>query len=137
MSKSIDVEAIKYLLDWSDYHGWWGVEEVERCIRPPMMLGQYMVLRDDDKMPICFATWAFPNYEHVVEYTDSFEFPADGYDGGGTVPWIVDFIAKGGKRNIAIGFRNLKSMLSSKGYKNAYWLRTETQKLGFHSLRSS
>jgi hemolysin-activating ACP:hemolysin acyltransferase len=132
MSKSIDVEAIKYLLDWSDYHGWWGVEEVEKYIRPPMMLGQYMVLRDENKMPICFATWAFPDYEHVVEYTDNLEFMPEGYDGGGTVPWIIDFIAIGGKRNIAIGFRNLKSMLSNMGYTNAYWLRTETQKLGFH-----
>ena len=132
MSKSIDVEAIKYLLDWSDYHGWWGVDEVEKYIRPPMMLGQYMVLRDDNKMPICFATWAFPGYEHVVEYTDNLEFMPEGYDGGGTVPWIIDFIAIGGKRNIAIGFRNLKSMLFSMGYTNAYWLRTETQKLGFH-----
>jgi len=133
MSKSIDVEAIKYLLDYSDYHGWWGVDEVEKYIRPPMMLGQYMVLRDNSGMPICFATWAFPNYAQVVEYTDSLCFPAGGYDGGGTVPWLVDFIAIGGKRSIAIGFRNLKSMLSNKGYKNAYWLRTETQKLGFHS----
>jgi hemolysin-activating ACP:hemolysin acyltransferase len=132
MSKSIDVEAIKYLLDWSDYHGWWGVEEVEKYIRPPMMLGQYMVLRDASNMPICFATWAFPDYEHVVEYTDNLEFMPEGYDGGGTVPWIIDFIAIGGKRNIAIGFRNLKSMLSNMGYTNAYWLRTETQKLGFH-----
>ena len=135
MSKSIDVEAIKYLLDWSDYHGWWGVEEVERCIRPPMMLSQYMVLRDNSNMPICFATWAFPNYGQVVEYTDSMCFPAEGYGGGGIVPWIVDFIAIGGKRNIGIGFRNLKSMLSNKGYKNAYWLRTETQKLGFHKWK--
>ena len=133
MSKSIDVEAIKYLLDYSDYHGWWGVDEVEKYIRPPMMLGQYMVLRDNSDMPICFATWAFPNYAQVVEYTDSLCFPADGYDGGGTVPWLVDFIAIGGKRSIAIGFRTLNSMLSNKGYKNAYWLRTETQKLGFHS----
>lgn len=133
MSKSIDVEAIKYLLDYSDYHGWWGVDEVEKYIRPPMMLGQYMVLRDNSDMPICFATWAFPNYAQVVEYTDSLCFPAGGYDGGGTVPWLVDFIAIGGKRSIAIGFRNLKSMLSNKGHKNAYWLRTETQKLGFHS----
>ena len=132
MSKSIDVEAIKYLLHWSDYHGWWGVEQVEQCIRPPMMLGQYMVLRDDFDMPICFMTWAFPNYAQVVEYTDSLCFPAEGYDGGGTVPWVVDFIAIGGKRNIAIGFRNIKSVLSNKGYKNAYWLRTEKQKLGFY-----
>jgi len=132
MSKSIDVEAIKYLLDWSDYHGWWGVEQVEQCIRPPMMLDQYLVMRDGDGVPMCFATWAFPDYEHVVEYTDSLEFPADGYNGGGTVPWVIDFIARGGKRNIAIGFRKVKSGLSSKGYTSMYWLRTETQKLGFH-----
>lgn len=132
MNKSIDVEAIKYLLDWSDYHSWWGVEQVEKYIRTPMMLGQYMVLRDDNKMPICFATWAFPRYEHIAEYTDNLEFMPEGYDGGGTVPWIIDFIAIGGKRNIAIGFRNLKSVLSNMGYSNAYWLRAETQKLGFH-----
>ena len=132
MSKSIDVEAIKYLLDWSDYHGWWGVEQVEQCIRPPMILDQYLVMRDGYGVPMCFATWAFPEYEHVVEYTDSLEFPADGYNGGGKVPWVIDFIARGGKRNIAIGFRKVKSVLSSKGYTSMYWLRTETQKLGFH-----
>ena len=132
MSKSIDVEAIKYLLDWSDYHGWWGVEQVEQCIRPPMMLDQYLVMRDGYGVPMCFATWAFPEYEHIVEYTDSLEFPADGYNGRGKVPWVIDFIARGGKRNIAIGFRKVKSVLSSKGYTSMYWLRTETQKLGFH-----
>lgn len=132
MSKSIDVEAIKYLLDWSDYHSWWGVKEVEQCIRPPMMLDQYLVMRDGYGVPMCFATWAFPDYAHVVEYTDSLEFPADGYNGGGKVPWVIDFIARGGKRNIAIGFRKVKSVLSSKGYTSMYWLRTETQKLGFH-----
>jgi hemolysin-activating ACP:hemolysin acyltransferase len=132
MSKSVDVEAIKYLLDWSDYHGWWGVEEIETLIRPPMMLDQYLVMRDAQGAPMCFATWAFPNYRHIVHYTEELSFPKEGYAGGGTVPWIIDFIAHGGKRNIAIGFRKLKSVLSSKGYTNAYWLRTETQKLGFH-----
>lgn len=132
MSRSIDVEAIKRLLDGSDYHGWWGVEEVQKYIRTPMMLGQYLVMRNSEGKPAVFATWGFPSYEHVVEYTDEFEFPASGYAGGGTVPWIIDFIAPGGKRDIALGFRKLKNVLSSKGYSQAYWLRTETSKLGFH-----
>ena len=132
MSKSVDVDAIKRLLDGSNYHGWWGVEEVEKYIRTPMMLDQYIVLRDENDQPAVFATWGFPNYRHIVHYTEELEFPVSGYDGGGALPWLIDFIAPGGKRNIALGFRKMKSVLSNKGYNKAFWLRTETQKLGFH-----
>jgi hypothetical protein len=59
-------------------------------------------------------------------------FPPEGYAGGGDIPWLIDFIAEGGKRNIALGFRKMKSVLSNRGYNQAFWLRTEAQKLGFH-----
>ncbi len=136
MSKSIDVEAITQLLENSDYHDWWGVEQVENYIRTPMMLDQYIVLRDRYGTPAVFATWGFPNYRHVVHYTEELEFPVSGYNGGGSVPWLIDFIAPGGKRDIALGFRKMKSVLFNKGYTQAFWLRTETGKLGFHKLRN-
>ena len=131
MSKEIDIEAIKVLLESSGYHDWWTAGEVEAFIRTPMMLGQYIALWSDGE-PAVFATWAFPDYEHVVQYTEEFMFPVEGYDGGGKVPWIIDFIAMGGTRNIALGFRKLKSVLSNMGYQQAYGLRTETGRICFH-----
>ena len=134
MTKDIDIEAVKVLLESSGYHDWWTAGEVEAFIRTPMLLDQYIALWNDGE-PAVFATWAFPDYQHIVQYTDEFMFPVEGYAGGGKVPWIIDFIALGGPRNIALGFRKLKSMLSNMGYKQAYWLRTETGKLGFHQLK--
>jgi len=45
---------------------------------------------------------------------------------------VVDLIAEGGKLNVVLAFRKIKSVLSSKGYNKAFWFRIETQKLGFH-----
>ncbi|MEK9918082.1 MAG: toxin-activating lysine-acyltransferase [Pelagibacteraceae bacterium] len=127
----MDVEGIKHLLVNSDYHNWFGVDEVEKYVRTPMLLDQYIVMRRHGR-PVVFATWGFPSYEHIVYYKDNFEFPVEGFDGGGKDPWLIDFIAEGGKANIALGFRKLKSMLSNMGYSQAYWFRIETGKLGFH-----
>ena len=127
-----DIDDILYLMQRSSYHDWYSVKEVNDYIRTPLMLNQYIILRDEGRVPLVFATWGFPNYRHVVHYTEELEFPVSGYNGGGSVPWLIDFIAPGGKRNIALGFRKMKSVLSNKGYNQAFWLRTETEKLGFH-----
>ena len=127
-----DIDDISYLMRRSHYHEWYGVKEVNDYIRTPLLLNQYIILRDEGRVPLVFATWGFPSHDQVSEYVQELTFPPDGYDGGGDIPWLIDFIAEGGKRNIALGFRKMKSVLSNRGYNQAFWLRTESQKLGFH-----
>jgi hemolysin-activating ACP:hemolysin acyltransferase len=126
-----DVEDIVYLIRSSDYHNWWDKEHFIDLIKTPYSLGQYAVIRQEYE-PICFATWAFPSADNIKDYLLDLRFPKDGFYGKGQDPWVIDFISLGGRRNTTIGFRTVKSMLSSKGYSSMYWLRTETQKLGFH-----
>jgi hemolysin-activating ACP:hemolysin acyltransferase len=126
-----DIEDIIYLIRSSDYHNWWGREYFIDLIKTPYSLGQYAVIRKGHK-PICFATWAFPSEDQVKEYLLDHRFPAEGFYGKGKDPWLIDFISVGGRRNTALGFRKLKSVLSKKGYCQAFWFRTETSKLGFH-----
>ena len=127
-----DISDVLYLMNRSDYHCIWGVPEIQNWIMTPLNLNQYIILRDEGRVPLVFATWGFPNHDQVSDYVKNLRFPPNGYNGGGDVPWLIDFIAEGGKRNIALGFRKMKSVLSSKGYNQAFWLRTETEKLGFH-----
>ena len=129
-----DIDDVLYLMKRSNYHDWYGVFEIEHYITKPLDLGQYIIVRDEGRVPLVFATWGFPSHKQVSDYLQDLIFPPDGYDGGGDIPWLIDFIAEGGKRNIALGFRKAKSVLSSKGYDKAFWLRTEAGKLGFHML---
>lgn len=126
-----DIEDIVYLIRSSDYHNWWGKEHFIDLIKTPYSLEQYAVIREGNE-PICFATWAFPNETHIKQYLLEHRFPTEGFYGKGKHPWLIDFISVGGRRNTALGFRKLKSMLSKKGYCQAFWFRTETSKLGFH-----
>lgn len=128
-----DIEDIIYLIRSSDYHSWWGKDYFIDLIKTPFSLKQYIVVRDGH-VPISFATWGFPNPEHVREYLLEHKFPAEGFYGGGKDPWLVDFIAVGGMRNTTTGFRSVKNVLSNMGYSQAYWFRTGTNKLGFHKL---
>ena len=127
-----DIDDIMYLMKNSEYHRWYRIKEFNDYVRTPLALEQYIILRDEGRLPVVFATWGFPSYDQVSEYVQDLTFPPEGYAGGGDIPWLIDFIAEGGKRNIALGFRKMKSVLSSRGYNQAFWLRTETQKLGFH-----
>tara|TARA_Y100000816_G_scaffold139734_1_gene98979 strand:+ start:305 stop:718 length:414 start_codon:yes stop_codon:yes gene_type:complete len=127
-----DFDDIKYLLSESDYHFDWEEQELNDYVRVPLELGQFFVIRDEGRLPLSFATWAYPSADHVVKYLEEKKFMKEGYDGGGLEPWLIDFIAIGGKRNIAFAFRKLKSVLSMRGHNSAYWFRTETNKLGFH-----
>ena len=127
-----DIDDVLYLIKRSDYHKNYNLVDIENYFSRPMRLGQYIILRDEGRLPIVFGSWAFPNHDQISIYLQNLTFPPDGYDGGGEIPWLVDFIAEGGKRNIALGFRKAKSVLSSRGCNRAFWLRTETQKLGFH-----
>ena len=127
-----DISDVLYLMGRSDFHNWYGDEEFSKYVMPPLQANQYVILRDEGRVPFVFASWAFPTHDQVGEYVQELEFMPEGYEGGGDIPWLIDFIAEGGKRNIALGFRKVKNVLSSKGYNQAFWLRAETQKLGFH-----
>lgn len=122
------------LMGQSDYHRDWGVEEFRRCIQPPIEEQQY-ILGCYDEEPVIFATYAFPDQCHIDEYLDTGMFPRDGFYGMGNSPWIIDFICTGGMRDITNGFRYFKAMFRKLGYDNAQWLRTETNKRGFHRLK--
>jgi len=127
-----DISDVLYLMNRSDFHNWYGDAEFEKYVMPPLQANQYVILRDEGRVPFVFASWGFPSHDQVGEYVQDLEFMPEGYEGGGDIPWLIDFIAEGGKRNIALGFRKVKNVLSSKGYNQAFWLRAETQKLGFH-----
>lgn len=129
------------LMEKSPYHWHWGDEEVRRCIMPPIEEGLYVYgyYNDDyngDMLEPCFfATYAFPEPEHVAEYEETGMFPREGFYGQGNTPWIVDFICVSGMRDIMGSFRYLKAMFSDLGYDNAQWLRTATGKRGWHRLK--
>tara|TARA_R100000664_G_scaffold33572_1_gene51077 strand:+ start:867 stop:1271 length:405 start_codon:yes stop_codon:yes gene_type:complete len=131
MIKSRDIEDIVYLIRESDYHNWWGKQYFIDLIKVPYSLNQYVIVRKNNK-PVCFATWAFPNEEQIIDYLTDLKFSTEGFDSNGKTPWIIDFISVGGIRNTTTGFRVVKNVLSSKGYKQFVWFRTQTQKLGFH-----
>ena len=128
-----DIEDIIYLIRSSNHHNCYRKEDFIDMIKTPYSLRQYLIVRDEAK-PICFATWAFPSTNNIKDYLLDLRFPKNGFYGKGENPWIIDFISLGGRRNTTIGFRTVKSMLSEKGYKSFFWLRTPTAKLGFHEL---
>ena len=106
---------------------------LQKYIEKPLGIRQYKIIRNDYQEPLMFATWGFPSEKQVDEYVASKYFPADGYKGGGSDVWLVDFIAKKGYTRI--GFLVLKKMFMRIGYKKAFWFRPETEKLGWHIVK--
>ena len=127
-----DISDVLYLMSRSNFHNWFSKKEIERYVIPALQANQYLMVRDKQQLPIFYASWGFPNYNQVSEYVQTLEFMPEGFVGGGDVPWLIDFIAEGGKSNVAMGFRKVKNVLSSKGYNQFFGLRVETQRLGFH-----
>ena len=123
--------TIQHLVDSSDYHSWWGDRELELYVARPISLGQCLI--EDGVL----ATWGFPNAEQVEKYLATRRFDADWFAGGGDTVWLVDFICLGGKVEIARSFKGLISLFSGLGYRDAYWLRTETGKLGWFKLKET
>jgi hemolysin-activating ACP:hemolysin acyltransferase len=133
--------AAARLIEQSDYHRGWGDEEVRRCIIPPIEEGTYILGYYEDyneaviTEPHIFATYAFPDQSHIDEYLRTGMFPKDGFYGQGNTPWVIDFICVSGMRDIMGGFRYLKAMFKNLGYENAQWLRTASNKRGWHKLK--
>jgi len=110
----------------SPYHSWWGVREIELYVERPNDLGQF-VWGDG-----FLCSWGFPNIAEVKKYLESGRFDPDWFDSDGSTPWIVDFISLRGK--VREDFCYMKDLLGGMGYTEAYWLRTETRKLGWFRL---
>jgi hemolysin-activating ACP:hemolysin acyltransferase len=121
--------SLKDLIERSPYHSWWGEKEYELYVARPISLGQ--CLFSDGVL----ATWGFPNEDQVEKYLSSRRFDSEWFDGGGDTVWLIDFICLGGKVQIARSFKGLINLFSGLGYRDAYWLRTETGKLGWFKLR--
>ena len=130
-----DFETAKTMMTESQYHQSYSDEDIRRFIKPPLSLGNYIIMQDKNGLPFVFATWAFPEMWHVDEYFKTNKFPPKGFRGSGESPWIIDFIAVGGFQNIRTGFRYLKDRFMEMGYIDCYWLRTESKKVGFHKLK--
>ena len=127
-----------HLMQQSDYHSSWGDAEMERCIIPPIEMGQYVLGYNENAKiaePYIFATYAFPEQSHIDEYLSTRMFPKDGFSGKGDDPWVVDFICLSGIRNVLGAVRYMKSMFVDLGYNNAHWLRTVTNRRGWHVTR--
>jgi len=133
MIYSHDYHDAMELVRTSEHHMDWNDDLIRRYIEEPLGIRQYKLLRDDDMIPLMFATWAFPSKEQVEEYHKTQYFPKDGYKGGGKDIWIVDFIAKKGYTRK--GFVALKKAFMRSGYRKAFWFRPETNKLGWHNLK--
>ena len=133
--------AAARLIERSDYHKDWSDEDVRRCIMPPIEEGLYILGYYDDYYnglitePHIFATYAFPEQKHIDKYLATGLFPSEGFYGQGNVPWVIDFICLSGMRDIMGGFRYLKALFTDLGYNNAQWLRTKTNKRGWHKLK--
>lgn len=139
--KALAYWAAARLIEKSDYHRHWGDDEVSRCIIPPIEEDLYILGYYEDQGeallsdPHIFATYAFPDQEHIDEYLETGMFPKAGFYGNGNTPWVVDFICVSGMRDIMSGFRYLKAMFNELGYNNAQWLRTARDKRGWHNWK--
>jgi len=133
--------AAARLIEKSDYHRDWDDEEINRCIIPPIEEDLYILgYNEYNNIPILsepqiFATYAFPEVEHIEEYIDTGAFPKAGFYGNGNTPWLIDFICISGMRDIIGSFRYLKAMFNELGYDNAQWLRTARDKRGWHNWK--
>lgn len=123
------------LLDASPYHQRWTDQEVTDLIDKPIELMQYVMGGNDDGSLFFFATFATPEEKHIQEYLMTSRFPKEGFEGKGEDVWIIDFICMGGRADVACAFRILKNLLLSIGYKQCFWLRTETKRMGFHAVK--
>tara|TARA_R100000234_G_scaffold56764_2_gene34260 strand:- start:5717 stop:6112 length:396 start_codon:yes stop_codon:yes gene_type:complete len=127
-----ELNDIMYLINTSELHKTWRMEEIKRCVMTPMLLDQYKILKDNND-PVMFVTWGFPNHEQVNTYISTKHFPQEGYDGKGENVWVVDFISK--KDYTLKGMKFLKYYFRNQGYKCGYWLRQTKPKIGFHFLK--
>jgi|TARA_S200002703_G_scaffold159991_1_gene175912 hemolysin-activating ACP:hemolysin acyltransferase len=129
--------AAARLIEKSPYHYYMDDEDIKRCILPPLDEGLFIlgVLDEDYNQPFLFATYAFPEPEHIEEYLETKTFPREGFYGQGNIPWVIDFICLTGKRDIIGGFRYLKAMFKELGYDKARWLRTIDDRQGWHELK--
>ena len=133
MMYSQDYHDAMDMVEYSEHHRDWDKDMLQKYIEKPLGIRQYKIIRNDHQEPLMFATWGFPSEKQVDEYVESKYFPVDGYKGGGSDVWLVDFIAKKGYTRI--GFLVLKKMFMRIGYKKAFWFRPETEKLGWHIVK--
>jgi len=63
-----DISDVLYLMNRSDFHNWYGDEEFDKYVMPPLQANQYVILRDEGRVPFVFASWGFPSHDQVGEY---------------------------------------------------------------------
>ena len=128
MSKYEDLRDILILMQYSDLHKTYNLEQICRCILVPVMLNQYQIIRCQDDA-VVFGTWGFPDEKHLDAYLKTGEFPHDGYEADGKDVWMIDFISK---RDYTLrGEKHFRYFFKRKGYEIAFWLRQRNKKLGF------
>ena len=125
------------LMAESPYHQNWTDAEIKRCIIPAIETGMFIMCYDEgeETKPYMVATFAFPEPRHIEEYLITGCFPADGFEGEGYEPWVIDFICLTGMRDIMRSFRYLKDMFGQYGYYSAQWLRTASDRRGWHEIK--
>lgn len=105
----------------------------EPYISIPIALDLIVCAFDRDETPVFFATLAFPEEQHIQKYIINGKFPLEGFFGDGNTPWVIDFCCRDPKRNLRYAFITIKNLLSSSGFNNCYWIRSESGKFGWHS----
>jgi|DEB0MinimDraft_4_1074332.scaffolds.fasta_scaffold12563_3 hemolysin-activating ACP:hemolysin acyltransferase len=125
--------AASYLMEKSELHCLMDERDYDNLIVPPIEEEQFVALYDyDTNKPIVFATYAFPEQEHIEKYYKDLYFPREGFYGNGSAPMVIDFICVTGKRDIITGFRYIKQMFNNLGYSYMHWLRIEQGRSGYH-----
>ena len=125
--------AAAYLIEKSPLHWSMSTSDFARLVTAPIEEGTFVVGYNDDYKPYLFATYAFPEPDHLEKYYETGNFPISGFYGNGNTPFVIDFICMTGMRDIMSSFRYIKGMFDEMGYTEARWLRTASDKRGWHS----
>ena len=63
-----DISDVLYLMSRSNFHNSYGEEEFDKYVIPPLEANQFIILRDEGRVPFVFASWAFPTHDQVSQY---------------------------------------------------------------------
>lgn len=125
-------DAISELMKENSFYSQAG-HDFDPYISIPIAMDRIICAFDIEDNPVFFATIAFPEEQHIQSYILDQKFPIEGFYGEGNTPWVIDFCCRNPKRNLRYAFITIKNLLSSSGFNNCYWIRSESGKFGWHS----
>jgi len=96
IDQQIDLIDTLELMEQSEYHRRWYIEDIPRLIKTPILLNQYKLYRDDDAKPTCFVSWAKLTPDAAQSYNDrTRKLQPEDWNAGNQL-WFIDFVAPNG-----------------------------------------